>query len=176
MSYSAIIQKDSPAITWSLNESTVTDNSAVNPDRFLYTDGGATVFNTGVYNNVVRVNVPIVYGEKQSIKVNNDISNNKYGYIKVPSLNKMSAKDVGNRSSLEFWVKLDTSHSTEQVIVSKKDVNASPAVDYATCIFLKNDYFVFRLGTSNRYFSSANFFAKYVSKSTHLRATFGLTS
>jgi hypothetical protein len=155
MSYSAIIQKDSPAITWSLDESTVTDNSAVNPDRFLYTNGAGTTFNTGVYNNVVRVNVPIVYGEKQSIKVNNDISNNKYGYIKVPSLNKMSAKDVGNRSSLEFWVKLDTSHSTEQVIVSKKDVNASPAVDYATCIFLKNDYFVFRLGTSDRYFETA---------------------
>jgi len=149
MSYSAIIQKDSPAITWSLNDSTVTDGSAVTPDRFLYTDGGATAFNTGVYNTATKVNIPIVYGEKQSIKIAGS------GYIKIPSLNKMSAKDVGNKSSLEFWVKLDTSHSTEQVIVKKYDVNGIGDNDYATSIFLKNDYFVFRLGTVNRYFETA---------------------
>ena len=149
MSYSAIIQKDSPAITWSLNDSTVTDGSAVTPDKFLYTDGGATAFNTGVYNTATKVNIPIVYGEKQSIKISGS------GYIKIPSLNKMSAKDVGNKSSLEFWVKLDTSDSSNQVIVSKKDVNSSSGDDYATSIYLKNDYFVFRLGTVSRYFETA---------------------
>jgi hypothetical protein len=149
MSYSAIIQKDSPAITWSLNDSTVTDGSAVTPDRFLYTDGGGTAFNSGVYNTATKVNVPIVYGEKQSIRITGS------GYIKVPSLNKMSAKDVGNKSSLEFWVKLDASYSTEQVIMKKYDVDGDQSDDYATSIFLKNDYFVFRLGTVNRYFETA---------------------
>jgi hypothetical protein len=149
MSYSAIIQKDSPAITWFLNDSTVTDGSSIAPDRFLYTDGAATTFNTGVYNTATKVNIPIVYGEKQSIRITGS------GYIKVPSLNKMSAKDVGNKSSLEFWVKLDTSYSTEQVIVKKYDVNSNQTDDYATSIFLKNDYFVFRLGTVNRYFETA---------------------
>jgi hypothetical protein len=149
MSYSAIIQKDSPAITWFLNDSTVTDGSTIAPDRFLYTDGGATAFNTGVYNTATKVNIPIVYGEKQSIRITGS------GYIKVPSLNKMSAKDVGNKSSLEFWVKLDTSYSTEQVIVKKYDVDADQTDDYVTSIFLKNDYFVFRLGTVNRYFETA---------------------
>lgn len=149
MSYSAIIQKDSPAITWFLNDSTVTDGSAIAPDRFLYTNPNGSGFNTGVYNTATKVNVPIVYGEKQSIRIIGS------GYIKVPSLNKMSAKDVGNKSSLEFWVKLDTSHSTEQVIVKKYDVDDDKTDDYATCIFLKNDYFVFRLGTVNRYFETA---------------------
>lgn len=149
MSYSAIIQKDSPAITWFLNDSTVTDGSTISPDRFLYTSTDGSGFNTGVYNTATKVNIPIVYGEKQSIRITGS------GYIKVPSLNKMSAKDVGNKSSLEFWVKLDTSHSTEQVIVKKYDVDSDQTDDYATSIFLKNDYFVFRLGTVNRYFETA---------------------
>jgi hypothetical protein len=56
----------------------------------------------------------------------------------------MSIKDCRNASSLEFWVKLSSSSDTEQVLVSKPD--------YATCIYIKDDYITFRLGISTKYY------------------------
>jgi hypothetical protein len=45
------------------------------------------------------------------------------------------------------------------------------------CYFLIKSFSIkICLGISNKYLSSANFLAKYVSNSTHLRATLGLVS
>ena len=163
MSYSDLIQQDSPAIVWSLNEDpTVT--TVVKADNFLYKDG---TYN-GIYSsaNLQSVGFPIVYGGSKSIKIDSS------GYIGVPSLNKMSIKDKGNASSIEFWVKIDTTSSSENVIMKKYDVNATSGdVDYATCIYVKNDYITFRLGVTNRYYEVSAPFDS-VNKPLHIVATY----
>ena len=138
MSYSDLIQRDNPAIVWSLDDT----DSTVRPDSFLYktyTNSSTRTYYTGSYSTVVKTGLPLIYGGKQSIKITDNA-----GYIRVPSLDKMSLKDSRNASSLEFWVKLSSSSDTEQVLVSKPD--------YATCIYVKDDYLTFRLGISTKYY------------------------
>ncbi|NDB86230.1 MAG: hypothetical protein EB127_26565, partial [Alphaproteobacteria bacterium] len=113
MSYSDLIQRDNPAIVWSLDD---TDNT-VRPDSFMYrtyTNSSTRTYYTGTYSNVVKTGLPLIYGGKQSIKITDNA-----GYVRVPSLDKMSLKDSRNSSSLEFWVKLNSSSNTEQVLVNK---------------------------------------------------------
>jgi hypothetical protein len=145
MSYSNLIQLASPAVVYALDDSNVGNSQPVAPDRFLYANPNGSGFYNGIYQNVSKVSFPIVYGGQQSIKVNEN------GYIRIPSFRKMSLSDVGNKSSLEFWVKISNSSSSEQVIMTKKDVDADGAVDYATCIYVKNDYITFRLGIESDY-------------------------
>jgi hypothetical protein len=166
MSYSAIIQKDSPAIVYSLDDSSVSNNADITPDRFLYKNGATNAaFYNGKYNEVSKVSFPIVFGGKQSIRVNTD------GSLKIPSLDKMSLNDVGNKSSIEFWIKVNTSSSSEQVIMSKKDSGTANTPAYATRIYIKNDYITFRLGTSDRYYeTSVNFDS--VNKPLHIVASY----
>jgi hypothetical protein len=138
MSYSDLIQRDNPAIVWSLDDTDTT----VRPDSFLYktyTNSTTRTYYSGSYSTVVKTGLPLIYGGKQSIKITDNS-----GYIRVPSLDKMSLKDSRNSSSLEFWVKLSSSSNTEQVLVSKPD--------YATCIYIKDDYITFRLGISTKYY------------------------
>jgi len=138
MSYSDLIQRDNPAIVWSLDDTDTT----VRPDSFLYktyTNPSTRTYHTGSYSTVVKTGLPLIYGGKQSIKITDNS-----GYIRVPSLDKMSIKDSRNSSSLEFWVKLSSSSNTEQVLVSKPD--------YGTCIYIKDDYVTFRLGTTAKYY------------------------
>lgn len=139
MSYSDLIQRDNPTIVWSLDDTDTT----VRPDSFLYktyTNASTNDFYTGTYSTVVKTGFPLIHGGKQSIKIVNNT-----GYIKVPSLDKMSIKDSRNTSSLEFWVKLSSSSDTQQIIAKKMG-------DSATCIYVKNDYVVFRLGISTKYY------------------------
>ena len=147
MSYINLIQKDNPAITWSLDEDPFVSTTIL-PDRYLYSSGSGNSFHTGLYSSssINAVGMPIVYGGKQSIKLETDQN------FRVPSLDKMSIKDSRNSSSLEFWVKVNTTSSTEQVIVRKKDVDADQSDDYATAIYLKNDYVVFRLGKVGKHY------------------------
>lgn len=166
MSYSAIIQKDSPAIVYSLDDSSVSNNAAIAPDRFLYKNGATNaLFYGGIYNEVSKISFPIVFGGKQSIRINNN------GSLKIPSLDKMSLNDVGNQSSIEFWIKINTSSSSEQVIMSKKDSGSTNTPAYETRIYVKNDYITFRLGTSDRYYeASVNFDS--VNKPLHIVASY----
>jgi len=147
MSYSDLIQRDNPTIVWSLNEDPFVSTNIV-PDRFLYSSGSGTSFYTGTYSSssINPVPMPIVYGGKQSIKLETG------QFFRVPSLDKMSIKDSRNSSSLEFWVKVDTTYPTEQILVSKKDADNDQTDDYKTAIYLKNDYVVFRIGKTEKYY------------------------
>ena len=150
MSYSDLIQRDNPAIVWSLDDATVANGDPVNPDSFMYktyTNNTTRTYYTGTYSNVVKTGLPLIYGGKQSIKITNDA-----GYIRVPSLDKMSLKDSRNASSLEFWVKLSSSSNETSTLMYKKDVDNSALDDYATSIYVKNDYIVFRLGIVTKYY------------------------
>jgi hypothetical protein len=123
MSYSDLIQRDNPAIVWSLDDATVANGDPVNPDLFMYktyTNDTTRTYHTGTYSNVIATGFPLIYGGKQSIKITSDS-----GYIRVPSLDKMSLKDSRNSSSLEFWVRLSSSSNTEKVLVRKKDMDNS---------------------------------------------------
>lgn len=146
MSYINLIQKDNPTITWSLDEDPFV-STTISPDKYLHSTGNGLFYN-GTYSSdtINAVGLPIVYGGKQSIKLESGQN------IKVPSLDKMSLKDSRNSSSLEFWVKVDKTSSSEQIIVKKYDVDSDQSDDYATCIFLKNDYVVFRLGKVGKYY------------------------
>lgn len=147
MSYSDLIQKDNPTAVWSLNEDPFV-SLVISPDRFLYSSGAGNSFYTGTYSSssIKAVLMPIVYGGKQSIKLETG------QFFRVPSLDKMSLKDSRNSSSLEFWVKVNTTSSTEQILVSKKDADVDQTDDYVTAIYLKNDYVVFRLGKIGKYY------------------------
>jgi hypothetical protein len=147
MSYSDLIQKDNPTAVWSLNEDPFV-SLVISPDRFLYSSGAGNSFYTGTYSSssINAVPMPIVYGGKQSIKLETG------QFFTIPSLDKMSIKDSRNSSSLEFWVKVNTTSSTEQILVRKKDADSDQADDYVTAIYLKNDYVVFRLGKIGRYY------------------------
>jgi len=122
----------------------------VRPDLFMYktyTNNTTRTYYNGTYSNVIATGLPLIYGGKQSIKITNDT-----GYIRVPSLDKMSIKDSRNASSLEFWVKLSSSSDTERVLVRKTDMDNSQTPDYATCIYIKDDYITFRLGITTKYY------------------------
>ena len=108
------------------------------PDRFYKKSDNS--FITGTYLNVTTTGFPLVYGGKQAIKI---LSN---GYVKVPSLDKMSIKDSRNNSSIEFWVKVDQSSSSNKVIMQKSGTS------YETKIYLNNDYLVFRVGKTSKYY------------------------
>lgn len=136
MSYSNLIQKDNPAIVWSLDE---TSGTIVNPDRFLYTIETGGSFYAGTYSNIERIGFPLVYGGQQAIKI---LSN---GQVQVPSLDKLSIKDSRNDSSIEFWIKVDKSGNTNKVIMSKPG-------NYNTKIYINNDYMVFRIGIATKYY------------------------
>jgi hypothetical protein len=112
-----------------------------------YTNSTTRTYYTGSYSTVVKTGLPLIYGGKQSIKITDNS-----GYIRVPSLDKMSLKDSRNASSLEFWVKLSSSSDTEQVLVRKTDMDNSQTPDYATCIYIKDDYITFRLGITTKYY------------------------
>lgn len=125
MSYSNLIQQDSPAIVWSLDEDPTAVGASVKSDNFLYSDN--TYDGDYSTSGLESVGFPIVYGGSKSVKINTD------GYIAVPSLNKMSIKDKGNSSSIEFWVKIDKTSASENVIMKKYDVNSTSGTsDYAT--------------------------------------------
>jgi hypothetical protein len=137
MSYINLIQKDNPAAVWSLDDATVSNASAVKSNILIDPSGkNGTYINTG--SDIESIKFPIVFGGKSCISLTT-----ANGKIKIPSLDKMSRKDVGNESSLEFWVKVSNTSSAENVIVSKTNSE--------TKIYIKNDYVVFRLGTSNNY-------------------------
>lgn len=147
MSYSDLIQRDNPAIVWSLDD---TSDSVISPDLFMYktyTNNTTRTYYNGSYSAIVKTGLPLIYGGKQSIKITDNA-----GYIRVPSLDKMSIKDSRNASSLEFWVKLSSSSNTEQVLVRKTDMDNSQTPDYATCIYIKDDYITFRLGITTKYY------------------------
>jgi hypothetical protein len=145
MSYSNLIQLASPAVVYALDDASVGNSDPVAPDRFLYANPDGSGFYNGIYQEVEKVSFPIVYGGQQSIKIKEN------GYIRIPSFKKLSMADVGNKSTLEFWVKISNSSPTEQVIMTKKDVDADGESDYATCIYIKNDYITFRLGVQSDY-------------------------
>ena len=115
MSYSALIQQDSPTSFWSLDEKSGT---TVNNYGFIVDSSGSKIYN-GIYSSSVNGSIfksifPIVYGGKSSILSNS-------GTIKVPDLDKMSYIDCKNSSSIEFWIKVPaTSSSSETVILQKK--------------------------------------------------------
>ena len=157
MSYINLIQKDNPAIVWSLDDVTVTNNSPVKSNILIDPSGkDGSYINSNA--NIESIKFPIVFGGKSciSLKTNAD-------KIKIPSLDKISRKDVGNQSSLEFWVKVSNTSSTENVIVSKTNSE--------TKIYIKNDYVVFRLGTSNNYREAAVQIDS-INKPLHIVATY----
>jgi hypothetical protein len=159
MSYINLIQKDNPAVVWSLDDSTVTNNSAVASNTLMDPSG-----KNGIYINggadIESVKFPIVFGGKSCISLKKTTD---AGQIKIPSLDKMSRKDVGNESSLEFWVKVSNTSSAENVIVSKTNSE--------TKIYIKNDYIVFRLGNSTNYRETAVQIDS-INKPLHIVATY----
>ena len=139
MSYSQLIQKDNPAGFWSLDE---TSSTTAYTHGFIVDASKSKLYN-GTYSSAVNGSdfnsiLPIVYGGKSSISVLNS------GVITIPSLYKMSLYDSGNPSSIEFWIKVNSSSSTEKVIMYKGDVG-----DPEVKISLINDYLVYTIGTSS---------------------------
>lgn len=140
MSYSALIQKDSPACFWSLDE---TSGYIARANGFIVNSYGLKQYD-GSYSAPVNVSAfssifPMTYGGKSSIKINS-------GTISIPSLNKMSYTDCGNSSSIEFWIKVDTTSSTEQVFMYKGSSSSNAEVK----ISILNDYIIYTIGTSSR--------------------------
>ena len=139
MSYSQLIQKDNPAGFWSLDE---TSSTTAYSHGFIVDANKSKLYN-GTYSSSVNGSdfksiLPIVYGGKSSISILNS------GTITIPSLYKLSLYDSGNPSSIEFWVKVSSSSSTEKVIMYKGDVG-----DPEVKISLINDYLVYTIGTSS---------------------------
>jgi hypothetical protein len=159
MSYSDLIQKDNPAIVWSLDDTFVSTGSLVKSNSLIDFSGkdGAYINSDA---NIESIKFPIVFGGKSCISLKKTSTS---GQIKIPSLDKMSRKDVGNQSSLEFWVKVSNTSSAENVIVSKTNSE--------TKIYIKNDYVVFRLGTSNNYREAAVQIDS-INKPLHIVATY----
>jgi len=142
MSYSTLIQKDSPAIFWSLDD---TSGNVAMSDKFIVDATGSRIYN-GTYStsitdsgDIQSIKFPIVFGEKSSIKLLNSAT------ISIPSLDKMSLKDCGNSSSLEFWIKIEKTSPTEQVIMYKGD-QTNPEVK----ISIINDYIIYSIGTTTK--------------------------
>jgi len=159
MSYINLIQKDNPAVVWSLDDTTVTNAYAVKSNSLIDILGkDGTYVNTG--SDIESIKFPIVFGGKSCISLTT-----VNGKIKIPSLDKMSRKDVGNESSLEFWVKVSNTSSAENVIVSKTNSE--------TKIYIKNDYVVFRLGMSSNYREVAVQIDS-INKPLHIIATYSL--
>jgi len=135
MSYSVLIQQDSPTIFWSLDD---ISGTTVNSDGFIVDSSGLKKYN-GTYSSPVNESVfksvfPIVYGGKSSILSNS-------GTIKIPDLDKMSIIDCKNSSSIEFWIKVPSTSSPDETIILEKKSGVK--------ISLLNDNIVFSIGQNN---------------------------
>jgi len=135
MSYSALIQQDNPTSFWSLDEKSGTIASN---DGFIVTANGVRGYD-GIYSNSINSSnlksvLPIVYGGKTSILSTS-------GTIKIPDLKKMAIPDCKNSSSIEFWIKVPaTSSSNETIILQKKS---------GVKVSLLNDNIVFSIGKNS---------------------------
>lgn len=104
MSYSSIIQKDLPLISWSLDDSTLTAGSTAATDGFFGGYDGQTPLYTGSYVTACTAKeVPIIFGSSQSVIITHATAGTTV--FRVPSLDRMSSKFVDEPSTLEFWLK-----------------------------------------------------------------------
>jgi hypothetical protein len=159
MSYTNLIQKDNPSVIWFLDDQVVTNGSVVKSNAII-DPAGKNGFYINGGSDVESVKFPIVFGGKSCISLKKTTNS---GQIKIPSLDKMSRKDVGNESSLEFWVKVSNTSSAENVIVSKTNSE--------TKIYIKNDYVVFRIGSSTNY-RETSVQIDSINKPLHIVATY----
>lgn len=127
MSYSSLILKDSPICVWDLSETsgTTAKNEGFLKDSSFY----------GSYSSyMTRIRLPIVYAGTQCVRLDSETN---YG-VRVPSLDKMSNKNVRFSSSIEFWLKVESSTNTLTKVMKKPNSN--------TGIYVKDNYIIFRLG------------------------------
>jgi len=134
MSYTDLILEDSPVSVWSLNE---TSGTSVQNDKFLLGNSYNGTYLGASGANVKRIKVPLVYGGGQCIKL---IENN-VACLRIPSLDKMSSANRQYTSTLEFWLKITNSTTSEITIVKKP--NSS------TGLYVKDNYLIFKLGDQN---------------------------
>ncbi len=97
MSYSSLIQKDLPLISWALEDSSTIADATLAQDGYLVSNSnGKYLISLSSKSN------PIVFGSSKSIIIQ---GTSGVAGIEVPSLDYLSKKTKRQHFSLEFWIK-----------------------------------------------------------------------
>jgi hypothetical protein len=137
MSYSSIITKDLPLVSWQLDDSVVSSGSSLASDEYVSSDYD------GTYNaTVTKKSVPIIFGSNQSVIV----TQNTGGYaIEIPSLDRFSSALATSSGCLEFWIKFIkssfSSPSTMTKIVGKPNSITGVYIHNSSVIAIIGDSF-----------------------------------
>lgn len=141
MSYSFIVQKDLPLITWKLDDAAITGNSTVFQDGYMSTFPGTATTTNGVYKAAVtEKKFPIINGSPRSVYVTDNGTDSSA--IQVPAMGFATRRYKSDPITLEFWIKPKTtlSTSTVQKIVGK------PSSE--TGVYVHNSSFIGVIGDS----------------------------
>lgn len=142
MSYSKIILKDRPDIVWPLDD--ITDSSSVsNAINFFNNTSSqyAASINVSV-SNVLEV--PIIFGGGTALR----LSSSSTAGLSIPLMGRFSELYSGRESSIEFWIRSDKIVSNELTIAKKRNFNNIG-------LFLRENYLIFRYGTSSSYIEAS---------------------
>lgn len=143
MSYTYLIWKDRPDITWPLDNisSTSSYSNAFNiltTSRFDYSASiNVTVSDV--------ISVPMIYGGNTSLR----LTSSSVAGLTIPLLGRFSERYSRRESSLSFWLKCDMVPSGSATIAKKRGATE------ATGLYLNENYLVYRYGTTSSYLEVA---------------------
>ena len=140
--YSRLILQDKPDIVWpfdNINES----SSVSNPVSFYSTS--ASFYAASVNASATSVwDIPIVFGGGKVLKLSSSATPN----ISIPLLSRFSELYGRRESCIEFWMRADKVPSREVRIATKRN---NPNIG----LYLKENYLMFRYGTSSSYMEAS---------------------
>lgn len=141
MSYSSIIQKDLPLISWALDDATLTAGSTAATDGFFGGYDGQTPLYTGSYVTACTAKeVPIIFGSTQSVIITHATAGTTV--FRVPSLDRMSSKFIDEPSTLEFWLKFTNPSFASPTTITK--IVGKP--NSQTGVYIHNSSFIGIIG------------------------------
>lgn len=137
MSYGTLILKDSADIVWPLDDISDLSTSS-KPINFLYKN--PNIFSASINTQYTDLATsPMIFGGGTLLS----FTSSAVG-MSIPALGRFSELYNSKDSSLSFWFQTDKYYTTEYPIFKKRNFNNIG-------LFLKDNYFIFRYGTSSSY-------------------------
>lgn len=137
MSYSQLILKDYADIVWPLDD--VSESASLSsPINFFYP--GVNSYSACVNLSSTSIQkIPMVYGGGSLLQ----FTSSSVG-LSIPAIGRFSDLYKDKNSVMSFWIKVDRVDSEEQPVFKKRGEDN-------VGLFIKNDYLIFKFGTSASY-------------------------
>ncbi len=152
--YSRLILKDRPDIVWPFEN--INESSSISLPINFYSNSASQYAASISAANTVLLNIPIVFGGGTALRLTSSATPN----ISIPLLSRFSELYDKRESCIEFWLRCDKVPSREVRIATKRN---NPNIG----LYLKDNYLMFRYGTSTTYIEAAYGMAE-LNEPTHI--------